>query len=532
MYVIAYDFGTTGVKSCLMDLEKGVNLVEGEYQGYGLYILENGGAEQDTEEWWQAMCQTTRRLLDKTGVDPKEISGISFCSQMQGLVLVDKEGKALRRAMSYMDQRAGEEMRSCQVHGLTISGVNAIMLVRSLLSTHAASTSVKDPLWKYKWVQNHEPEIFARVHKWLDVKEYLICRCTGECVMTPDSAYATFLYDTRKNAWSESLCRMYGVKYEHLPRIIGCTQVAGGLTKQAAEELGLSEQTPVYGGGGDATLIGIGAGSTELNDTHIYSGTSGWVGTVIGKQKVDIMAMIAGIVGAQSGKYNYFAEMETAGKCFEWVKEHLVCDEIDAYLSKIDVAESTETRYESLYDYMSEVVAQVEPGCGGVIFTPWLHGNRCPFEDPAAAGMFFNIGINTKKREMIRAVLEGICYHLRWMLECEEKKVTTSRTIRFVGGGALSEVTCQMLADITGHPIETVEYTKDVGAIGAALLIAVGSGRVKDLSEAKQMVCVKARFEPDQANRAVYDRNYAVFKDLYRCNKKNFRRLYQSEAKQ
>lgn len=525
MYVIAYDFGTTGVKSCLMDIGQGVKLVAGEYQGYELYILENGGAEQDTEQWWDAMCKTTGRLLQKTGVDPKEITGISFCSQMQGLVLVDKEKKALRRAMSYMDQRAGEDMRTCQAHGLTIAGVNAIMLAKSMIATHAASTSVKDPLWKYKWVQNHEPEIFARIHKWLDVKEYLICRCTGECVMTPDSAYATFLYDTRKSRWSKDLCRMYGVKYEHLPRIVKCTQVAGLLTKEAAAQLGLAAQTPVYGGGGDATLIGIGAGSTGLNDTHIYSGTSGWVGTVMDRQKVDIVSMIAGIVGAQPGKYNYFAEMETAGKCFEWVKEHLVCDEIDAYLSKVDVAESKETQYESLYDYMSEVVGQVEPGCAGVIFTPWLHGNRCPFEDPAAAGMFFNIGINTRKREMIRAVLEGICYHLRWMLECEEKKIKTSQVIRFVGGGALSTVTSQMLADITGHTIETVEYTKDVGAIGAALLVAVGSGKIKDLDSAKHLIPVKARFEPNPENRAVYDRNYAVFKDLYRFNKKNFSRL-------
>lgn len=527
MYVIAYDFGTTGVKSCLFNVEHGVELIAGEYQGYELYILENGGAEQDTEEWWNAMCKTTRCLIEKTGVDPEKIAGISFCSQMQGLVLVDKEGKALRRAMSYMDQRAGEEMKKCQVHGLTVSGVNVRMLVKSLVATHAASTSVKDPLWKYKWVQQQEPEIFAKVHKWLDVKEYLICRCTGECVMTPDSAYATFLYDTRKNAWSKSLCKMYGVKPEHLPRIIRCEEVAGGLTETAAQELGLTPGTPVYGGGGDATLIGIGAGSTKVNDTHIYSGTSGWVGTVIDRQKVDIIAMIAGIVGAQEGRYNYFAEMETAGKCFEWVKEHLVCDEIDAYLNKIDVAQSQETRYESLYDYMSEVVSRVRPGCGGVIFTPWLHGNRCPFEDPAAAGMFFNIGINTRKRELIRAVLEGICYHLRWMLECEEKKVKTSQTIRFVGGGALSDVTSQMLSDITGRTIETVEYTKDVGAIGAALLVAAGSGKIRDLSEAKDLIPVKGRFEPNPENKATYDRNYAVFKELYRCNKKNFKRLYQ-----
>ena len=157
------------------------------------------------------------------------------------------------------------------------------MLLRSLRATHAASTSVKDPLWKYKWVQAHEPENFQEAHKWLDVKESLIARATGEFVMTRDSAYSTFLYDTRpgREGWNEELCRMYGVETRHLAKIIECTDVAGLLTEQAAQELGLCPGTRVYGGGGDATLIGVGAGCTAVGSTHIYSGTSGWVGTVM-----------------------------------------------------------------------------------------------------------------------------------------------------------------------------------------------------------------------------------------------------------
>ena len=527
MYVIAYDIGTTGVKTCLFEVGDSLRLLAGEYEGYGLYILPDGGAEQDADEWWAALAKSTRHLLEKTGTDPKSISGISFCSQMQGLVLVDEVGCALRRPMSYMDQRGSREFAACQTHGLTISGVNALMLLRSLRRTRAASTSVKDPLWKYKWVQQNEPEVFAKVHKWLDVKEYLICRCTGQFVMTRDSAYSTFLYDSRpdKGCWSRALCRMYGVEFDHLPRIIECTDVAGTLTARAAQDLGLAEGCPVYGGGGDATLIGVGAGCTEVGQTHIYSGTSGWVSTVIGRQKVDIVSMIAGIVGAQAGKYNYFAEMETAGKCFEWVKEHLVLDEIGIYLQKTNVAESQESVYESLYDYMTDTIEAIPPGAGGVIFTPWLHGNRCPFEDPKAAGMFFNLRLDTGKTEMLRAVLEGICYHLRWMLECQDKKVKIASTLRFVGGGALSRVTCQILADVTGRTMETVADTKDVGAVGAAMLVAVGSGQIADLTQAAGLIRPAARYTPDPANQALYDRNYKVFKNLYAANKKNFAAL-------
>jgi len=552
IYVIAYDFGTTGVKTCLFEIGDKVKLLVGCYASYGLYILENGGAEQDADEWWDAMCRTTKEVFTKTDIRPEQIAGISFCSQMQGLVLVDRDGKALRRPMSYMDQRAGREMKQTQGKGLTISGVNAKIMLRSLIITHAASTSVKDPLWKYKWVEANEPDIFAKVYKWLDVKEYLICRCTGECVMTEDSAYSTFLYDTRpgKEGWNRELCGYYKVNPEHLPKIIRCTDVAGKLTEKAASELGLKAGTEVYGGGGDATLIGIGAGCTEVGSTHIYSGTSGWVGTVTDKQVVDIQTMIAAIVGAQKGRYTYFAEMETAGKCFEWVKNHLALDEIGIYLKKTDVTQKAkafeseteagsteeagrtdrEATFESLYDYLSYTVSKSEPGAGGVLFTPWLHGNRCPFEGPDAGGMFFNIKLETGKTELIRAVLEGICYHLRWMLECEEKKVRTSGVIRFVGGGALSKVVCQMLADIIGRPVETVEETKDVGAVGAAVLVAVGCGRMKDMDAVKSFISVADRYEPDPASKKIYDRNFEVFKKLYDSNKKNFTMLNHSEG--
>lgn len=524
IYVIAYDIGTTGMKTCLFSIGEKVELIEGAYRDYDLYILENGGAEQDADQWWEAMCMTTKQLVRKSGISPDNIDGISFCSQMQGLVLTDKEGNALRRPMSYMDQRAVKEMEETQAHGIRIAGVNILKLLRSLVATHAASTSVKDPIWKYKWVQKNEPEVYNKIYKWLDVKEYLIARCCARFVMTRDSAYATFLYDTRRGreGWNRKLCKMYGVNPDHLPEIIDSVDIAGRLTDEAAEALGLAAGINVYGGGGDASLIGIGAGCTKTHQTHIYSGTSGWVSTVIDKQCVDISNMIAGIVGAREGKYNYFAEMETAGKCFQWVKEHLALDEIGVYLEKTDVTESREHVYESLYDYLSDTVSKVPAGAGGVIFTPWLHGNRCPFEDPAAAGMFFNIRIETGKTEMIRAVLEGICYHLRWMLECEDKKVKTSDSIRFVGGGALSGVTCQMLADITGRTVETVEDSKDVGSVGAAILAALGSGVIKSFDDVGDYITVKEKYIPDIGNRNVYERNYTVFKRLYNSNKKSY----------
>ena len=526
-YVISYDIGTTGVKTCLFEIDEKITLKASAQKGYSLYIDENGGAEQDADEWWEAMCFTTKELFKNTLIKPTEVRGISFCTQMQGLVLVDENGNAVRRPMSYLDQRAKKEIKKGIAYGLQFAGANILKLIKSVIITGAVSSSVKDPLWKYKWVQNNEPQNFAKTRYWVDVKEYLLGRCTGNFVMTQDSAYSTFLMDTRKgkNEWSESLVKTFGVKREHLPKIVKSTDCIGGLTKKAASELGLTIGTPVFGGGGDATLIGIGAGCVNVGDTHVYCGTSGWVSTVVDKQMVDGNCMIAAIVGAQNGRYNYFAEMETAGKCLEWVKDHLALDEIGIYLTKTHIAESQEAVYTSLYDYMTESVKNIPAGSHGVIFAPWLHGNRCPFEDPLAAGMFFNIKLDTGKTELIRAVLEGVCYHIRWMLTCQDKKIHTSKTIRFVGGGALSDVTCQILADMTGRVVETVDSAQNVGAVGAAVVSGIGLGIIDTFDRAKQIITATKTFYPNIDNKAVYDKGYEVFTKLYKTNKKNFQTL-------
>jgi Sugar (pentulose and hexulose) kinases len=528
VYIIIYDFGTSSVKTCLFEIDSDIRLVVSSAAGYGLYTSDDGGAEQDTEEWWTALCSTTRDLFKKSNVKPAEIEGMAFCSQMQGSVLVDENGNALRRPMNYLDQKGVKEYKECMGSGLIkVSGCSLYKLVRNLIVNYAGSTSAKDPVWKYKWVENNEPDVFRKVYKWLDIGDYLTSRCTGRIVRTADTAFATFLYDTRKGkeGWNKGLLKMYKVNPDHMPEIIDCTDLAGGLTEKAAEELGLVEGIPVFGGGGDTTFVNIGAGCTRPGDTHIYVGTSGWVSTYLDYQTVDINAMITGVLSAKHGYFNYYAELETAGKCFEWVMNHLALDEIRVYLSDAKVTDDIERKVTSLYDYLSEEVSKVPPGANGVIFTPWLHGNRCPFEDANAGGLFFNIRIENGKRDMIRAVLEGICYHLRWLLECEAKKVKTSDTIRFVGGGALSPVTCQMLADITGRTIETVNNTQEVGAMGAALVAAAGIKGVDVLELSRRLVKANHTYAPNPDHKEIYDRNYMVFKKLYKANASSFKEI-------
>lgn len=530
MYVIIYDFGTSSVKTCLFDIDSEIRLVTSSTASYGLYISADGGAEQDTEEWWAALCKTTKTLFKNTTVKNTEIEGLAFCSQMQGTVLVDKDANAVRPPMNYLDQKGVKEYKDCMGTGLIkVSGCSLYKLVRNLIVNYAGSTSAKDPIWKYKWVENHEPDVYKKIYKWLDIGDYLVARCTGRIVRTADSAFATFLYDTRKGkeGWNKGLLKMYKVNPEHMPEIIDCTDKVGGLTKKAAADLGLVEGIPVFGGGGDTTFVNIGAGCTRPGDTHIYIGTSGWVSTYLDYQTVDINAMITGVLSAKRGYFNYYAELETAGKCFEWVMKHLALDEVGVYLNQAKITDDVESKYKSIYEFLSEEVDKVPPGANGVIFTPWLHGNRCPFEDSNAAGMFFNIRVRNGKRDMIRAVLEGICYHLRWLLECEARKVKTSNTIRFVGGGALSPVTCQMLSDITGRTIETVKNTQEVGAIGTALVVAAGIKGVDVLELSRELVKVEHIYKPNSHNKEVYERNYKVFKRLYKSNAENFKDMNQ-----
>ena len=528
MYIIVYDFGTSSVKTCLFDIDSEIHLVASSVGEYGLYISDNGGAEQDTEEWWNAICSTTGDLFKHSEVKPENIEGMAFCSQMQGSVFVDENGNALRRPMSYLDQKGFKEYKECMGTGIIkVSGCSLYKLVRNLIVNYAGSTSAKDPVWKYKWVENNEPEIFNKIYKWLDINDYLVARCTGRIIRTQDSAFATFLYDTRKGkeGWNKGLLKMYKVNPKHMPDIIECTDLAGGLTKKAADELGLKEGTPVFAGGGDTTFVNIGAGCTNPGDTHIYIGTSGWVSTYLNYQTVDINSMITGVLSAKKGYYNYYAELETAGKCFDWVANHLALDEVGIYLNQKKITDDLESKYTSLYDYLSEEVGKVPPGANGVIFTPWLHGNRCPFEDSNAGGMFFNIRVGNGKRDMIRAVLEGICYHLRWLLESEEAKVKTSDPVRFVGGGALSQVTCQMLADITGRTIETVNNTQEVGAVGTALVVAAGIKGTDVLELSRRLIKVNHSYFPNPQNKDVYEQNYKVFKKLYKSNAANFREI-------
>ena len=524
VYVLAVDIGTTGAKTCLYRAGERLALAACAEHEYAIVFTPDGGAEQEPEDWWIAACRGTREVLAKTGIQPGLVAGMAFCCQMQALVLVDADGRALRPAMSYMDQRAVEEKRRGIERGIRVAGMNLRKLLPSLSIAGGVSASVKDPLWKYHWVRNHEPEVARKAAKWLDVKEYLVARATGRLAMTPDSANATFLYDTRPGhaGWSPTLCRLFDVDIGLMPEVIRPSEVAGPLRQAAAAELGLAPGTPVFGGGGDLTLISLGSGALGLNQAHVYMGTSGWVAASVDRRTVDTGAMAASVLGAIPGRYNYISEQETSGKCMEWVRDHLALDEIGLYLGSHNVADDPESRYSSIYEFLDETIAGVAPGSDGIIFAPWLRGSRSPFEDPNARGIFFNVGVDTGKSSLVRAVSEGIALQCRWQLEAIRRKVPAHGPLRFVGGGARSKSMATILADATGEVVEVPQDPQNAGALGAAMLCAAGLGLVPSVEAAASLVPVARRIEPTAGNRAVYDNHYAALRRLYYSNRATF----------
>lgn len=525
-YILVHDVGTTSNKACLYLIGETLELISSHIAEYPVYILPNGGVEQKVDEWWDAISRSTRQVLDETGIDPINIGGMAFCAQMTAFIPVDQNGLALRNPMNYLDGRATDQINRHLYTGLLrIDNMNMFKLLQFVWLTGGGAASAKDSLWKYHWVRDNEPDVFAAIHKWLDVKDYLALRCTGEFTMGYDSANVTFLFDTRpdKLDWSETLCRTYGVDMDHLPEIVDATHKIGTLLPGPAQELGLPAGIPIFGGGGDLSMISLGSGGFDTNDTHIYIGTSGWIVANIDKRMTDIGSLIGGIIGAIPGHYNYIAEQETSGTCLQWVRDHLAKDEIGVYLREHPIADYEDVE-SSLYNLLNQVVAETKPGSRGVVFTPWLHGNRSPFEDPYVRGMFFNISLDTGKRHLIRSVLEGDAYHKRWMLEAVEKKVPKQETLRFVGGGAQSDQWAQILADVTQRNIEVVASPQNAGALGAAITVTLGLGLI-DIEKAKSLIQVEKSFNPLPENRNVYERQFNIFKRLYHQNHKLYKEL-------
>jgi len=499
-YIIAHDVGTGGNKAVLVDP---AGRVHGSvFEPYETRYPRLHWAEQAPADWWRAVTTSTRRLLEQTGVRAADILCVTFSWQMLGVVPVDAAGEPLRPGIIWLDGRAQEQAQQIM---RKVGGPKLFAYIVGCAATG------KDVLPKLLWLKQEEPEVFQRTALFLDVGGYLLYRSTGRMLSDWTAASVTGLFSLKKKTWDTFLMRYFGLPREKFPPLVKSTERVGTLSAKAAAACGLLEGTPVIAGAGDAPSAAVGTGAVGEGEGHIYLGTSGWVG-VVTERIVTGKRGIASIQSADPAKCFLIAETETAGACLKWIADQFYREE--------------QATVENVYALMDEVVEKVDPGAGFLIFTPWMYGERCPVADVHVRSSFLNLSAEHTREHMLRAVYEGVAYNLRWMLELMGDLYGFQLPVlRLIGGGAQGAPWMQILADVTGKRVETVADPLEAGAVGAALVAAVGLGLYPDFPALKGVVQVARVFEPNAANAEVYDPLFDMYKRVYRALRGVYRRV-------
>lgn len=517
-YILAIDLGTSGPKVAITTTEGRV--LGCQTHSTRLYLSEGGGAEQDPDDWWNAIVAATAKLHDKKLAPPEAIEAIGVTSQWAGTVPVAADGKPLHRAIIWMDSRGGKYIRRLAGGLLKIEGYGVRKLAKWLRRTGGAPSLIgKEPLAHIHWLRNEKPEVYRKTDKFLEPKDYLNLRLTGRRCATYDSIALHWVTDNRdidRIDYDEELLALAGLARGQLPELVGATDVIGTVTASAAADLGIGKDVKVVGGTPDVQSAAIGSGATRDYQPHVYLGTSSWLTCHVPFKKTNLFANMASLPSPIPGRYFIANEQETAGKCLEWLRDNLLyCRD----------AISPDGPPDDAIVQMLRAAEDAPAGAHGLIFTPWLYGERCPEANHTVRSGFYNQSLHTTRPDYVRAVLEGVAFNNRWLLGAVDK-FTGRRVdpIRAIGGGARSDLWCQILADVLDRTIEQVDEPVQCNARGAALLAALGLGHTT-ADEIPKLVTVARRYEPDRSCRAVYDERYAAFTAIYRANKAIYARL-------
>jgi len=509
-YILAHDTGTTSNKAVLVGLNG--EIVGHTSAEYPVYYPKKGYAEQHPQDWWNAVTKTTRELLEKTGVKTSEITALIFTTQMSGTLPVDSNGEPLMPCMIWLDTRAKEQAEKMSRGIIKIAGYGLLTLIRFLSITGGIYGHVgKDPICKILWVKEEQPKIYAETYKFLDRKDYLVYKCTGNFVISRDYANIWWMMDTRKGRfnWSDTILKKYGIDKAKLPEIRKATDVAGKLTSKAASEMALPEGISVIVGAGDVASAAVGSGAVREGKIHAYIGTSGWLGCHLSERKKDLFHYIGSICSANPDMYLCVAEQETAGACLDWLKSTMFKESME----------------EDVYKLFSKMATKVRPCADGLIFTPWLFGERAPLDDPTVRGGFHNLSLEHAPEHMVRAVFEGVALNMKWALLYVEKLAGKAENINIIGGGAISDIWCQIFADALNRRISRIYDPKEAGAKGAAIIAIIALGHIKSFEDSEKLVKIDAVYEPSPQNVAIYEKIFKEFQNIYKNNKQMYRRL-------
>jgi len=488
-YILAYDLGTSGVKGVLVTLRGEV--AASATCGYPYTSPQPGWAEQDPQDYWNGVCNVTKEVLRSGAVNPQQIAGIAFGTLWKGIIPIDSEGNVLRKSILWLDSRAGEQAKRLNQH-------------------FGVSIFVGSDYWsKLFWLRENEPETVEKAAMILEVNAFLKWKATGVAAVDISNSFVRSL-DPQLDAFYEKVFAFADISREKFPPVVNAGDKVGQLTEKAAAEMGLVPDIPVFGGNSDIQGVTVGAGCSKIGGVHVYFGSSGWVGfTVPHKEKSMLTHMDA-------ARQVFLSGMRSIGLSLNWFADRFYSGESNVF-QRID-----------------QDVQSIPAGADGVFSTPWFFGEYPPQAGPDVRGCFLNLKPEHDRRHMARALMEGICYHLRQRTAyfCGQYGFPWPEEVHAVGGGACSDVWMQMLADIMGVKVLVSYAPRHAGAVGTAYAALIGLGICSDYDDAANQVPIQSVFVPQEENVSVYNCCYGVYTQLYQALKPIFQEMNGKRAKQ
>jgi len=495
-YILAHDLGTTGNKATLFDAA-GVRVAT-TLEAYDTAYPHPNWAEQAPADWWRAVRDSTRELLASSSVAAGDIAVVSFSGMMNGALAVDAMGVPLRSAIIWADQRATAEAE------FLAHCCGAEQVYRR--TGHRAGASYTAA--KMLWIQRHQPELYARTHQFLQAKDYAAYKMSGVFATDYSDASGTNLFDLERHDWALDMIEAVGLDPRKLPPAHPSITVIGKVTSEAAAETGLLAGTPVVIGGGDGACATVGAGSVRPGDAYNYIGSSSWIAVTAEQPLYDPQMRTFTFAHLDPQLYLPTGTMQCAGGSYDWL-EQLLRGEGEARLC----------------DEMSAAAADVEPGAKGLLFLPYLIGERSPHWNPLARGVFVGLTMSHGRAEMARAVLEGVAFNLRMILDAFLEQGSAIQAMRLIGGGARSALWRQILADVYGLPILRPALLAEATSLGAAIAGGVGVGLFPNFRVAHELVQVEEAERPNPAHNQRYTALYGLFQQTYTALEPIFEQL-------
>lgn len=490
-YLIGIDIGTSSAKSVLLD-ETGQVRASGQ-SVYDFETPQPQWAEQHPEVWWNAAKAALRQIFQEIDLNPRHIKGIGFSGQMHGPVFLDDAGQSIRQAIIWADQRSAAE---CQE-------------IYEILGKEGLYRTVGNPVDSgfmaatLLWIKRYEPETYRRIHTLLLPKDYVKLRLSGVCVTDPSDAGGTSLYDVRHLTWSQAMQQHLELAPGIFPTVRASTDIIGTVTPQAAQETGLAAGTPVINGGNDQTMGALASGVIAEGPVLIMVGTGGTVFTTINTPVVDPELRMHTYSHCLANRWHLLGAILSGGFSMKWFRTILG------------------TSFS--YDQMTAEAATTPPGAGGLIFLPYLSGERTPHMDSFAKGVFFGLTGQHTRGHMIRAIMEGVACAIRDSLELFTQLGIRPKHVIMGGGGAKSPLWRQIHADILGLPVVTVQ-TPESSATGAAMLAGIGTGVFPSFEEACEKTVRRGdEIQPNKIYQTEYKQLYHRYRALYPALQKHFR---------